>query len=891
MIGRVVSHYEILAKLGEGGMGVLYKARDTHLDRLVALKILPADKVADPERRRRFVQEARAASALNHPHIVTVYDIDEADGVHFIAMEHVEGATLAERIGRRGLPLQDALKHAAQIADALAKAHAKGIVHRDLKPANVMVTADGVTKVLDFGLAKLVETEVSEGETADFEPVTEEGMILGTAAYMSPEQAQGRRVDARSDIFSFGSVLYEMVTGRRAFSGESTVSTLAAILKEEPRPPSDLVPAVPRELERLIQHCMRKDPARRFQHMDDVRTLLEQLREDSESGKLPVAAPSPRSPFFWVAAAGLAITALVLVVETWSWRRPTAPAPEAPSVATPLTTSPGFEVQPTFSPDGNEIAFAWNGEKEDNYDIYRKLIGPGEPLRLTRDPAWDHSPAWSPDGRLIAFLREPDQGPPGIYLIPALGGAERRLADIAAIPGWNTGIAWTADNKRLIVSDQPAGELPGLFLLSLENSEQRRLTSVPQRMPGVPSAGRWGDWDPALSADGRTLAFTRVVDSGNGDVHLLRLGPDMTAQGSPERLTFGNRFAASPTWLSSASEILFSQGAPEGERQILRLAAVPAGPDAIAGRQVSVGTDATNLAFSRASGRLVFSRSQGDSNIYRLGLRGPGEPEGEPERLIASTRLENNPEYSPKGDSVAFMSSRSGSTEIWLSNADGSNPRQLTSMEGPLTANPRWSPDGTTILFDSRLKGSADLYVVSVQGGSARPLTDQPSLENEARWSRDGRWIYFGSDRTGRRELWRMPASGGEATQVTRNGGSCPFESPDGRWLYYAKRPRFDLWKAPVAGGAETRVLENLSYCYNYVPTSQGVYFVRAGLANNGPAETAVAYLDFATGKIKLLLPMRAWLYGLTLSPDGRSLLYSRPDAFGADLMLVENFR
>jgi Tol biopolymer transport system component/predicted Ser/Thr protein kinase len=890
MIGRVVSHYEILAKLGEGGMGVLYKAHDSRLGRLVALKILRPDKVADPERRRRFVQEARAASALNHPHIVTVYDIGETDGVHFIAMEHVEGTTLADRIGRRGLPLGDALRHAAQIADALAQAHAKGIVHRDLKPANVMVTASGSTKVLDFGLAKLVETDVSQEETTEFKPLTEDGMIVGTAAYMSPEQAQGRRVDARSDIFSFGSVLYEMVTGQRAFSRESTVSTLAAILKEEPRPPSDLVPALPRELERLIQHCLRKDPARRFQHMDDVRTLLEQLREDSESGELSVATPSALRPFYWLVAAGVGIAVLVVVVGTWPWRRATVPAPEAPPVATPFTTSPGFEVQPTFSPDGNEIAFAWNGEKEDNYDIYRKLIGPGEALRLTRDPAWDYSPAWSPDGRLIAFLRQPDQSLPGIYVIPALGGAERRLADIAAIPGWNTGIAWTADSKRLIISDQPKGELPGLFLLSLESSEKRRLTSVPQRVPGVPSAVRSRDWDPALSADGRTLAFTRMVDIGKGDIHLLRLGQDLTAQGSPERLTFEDRNAASPAWLS-AGEILYSQGAPEGERQILRLAAVAARSDAAAGRQVSLGTDATNLAFSRTSGRLVFSRTQSDTNIYRLGLRGRGEPEGEPERLIASTRLENNPEYSPKGDSVAFISSRSGNTEIWLSNADGSNPRQLTSMGGPLTANPRWSPDGTTILFDSRLKGSADLYVVPVQGGSSRPLTDQPSLESEATWSRDGRWIYFESDRTGRREVWRMPASGGEATQVTRDGGSCPVESADGRWLYYAKRPRFDLWKAPVAGGAETRVLENLSYCYNYVPTSHGVYFAKAGLADNGPAETALAYLDFATGKIKLLLSMRGWVYGLTFSPDGRSLLHSRQDASGADLILVENFR
>jgi Tol biopolymer transport system component len=808
-------------------------------------------------------------------------------------MEHVLGTTLADRIGRRGLPLPDALKHAAQIADALAQAHAKGIVHRDLKPANVMVTADGVAKVLDFGLAKLVETEVSEEETTDLKPATDEGMIVGTAAYMSPEQAQGRRVDARSDIFSFGSVLYEMVTGRRAFSGESKVSTLAAILKEEPRPPSELVPAVPRELERLIQHCMRKDPARRFQHMDDVRILLEQLREDSESGKLPVAAPSSRSSFSRLGVAGLVVAALVLVAGAWLWmRRPIAPAPEAPLVATPLTTSPGFEIQPTFAPDGNEIAFAWDGEKQDNYDIYRKLIGPGDPLRLTRDPAADRSPAWSSDGRSIAFIRTPNQGPHvhpfltnptvrpgGIYLIPALGGAERRLADIATLTRCS-GLAWTADNKWLIVSDEPAGELPGLFLLSPESGEKRRLTSAPQRQHSL----RGGDCEPALSPDGRWLAFIRVVDVSIGDVHVLRLGPDMTAQGSPEPLTFDNRLAQSPTWLFGGSEILFSQGAQTSERQMLRLAAVPPGPHANDRRQVPVGMDAWDLAFSRTSRRLVFSRQQRDTNIYRLELRGPGEATGEPQRLIASTRSEDNPQYSPKGDTVAFASTRSGSEEIWLSSADGSNARQLTSMGGSKTSNPRWSPDGTTIVFDSRLKGSADLYLIGAQGGSPRPLTDQPSYDGEAMWSRDGGLIYFGSDRTGRMELWRILAGGGEATQVTRNGGCCAFESPAGRWLYFAKGFfGSELWKAPVAGGAETRVLENLTYGFNYAPTSHGVYFLRG---------SALAYLDFATGKIKLLLPrIRDSGFGLTLSPDGHSLLYTQTDSSGADLMLVENFR
>ncbi len=888
MIGRVVAHYEILAKLGEGGMGVLYKARDTHLDRLVALKILPADRVADPERRRRFVQEARAASALNHPHIVTVYDIDEADGVHFIAMEHVEGTTLADRIGRRGLPLQDALKHAAQIADALAQAHAKGIVHRDLKPANVMLTAEGVTKVLDFGLAKLVETEVSEEETTDLKPATDEGTIVGTAAYMSPEQAQGRRVDARSDIFSFGSLLYEMVTGRRAFSGESKVSTLAAILKEEPRPPSDIVPALPRELERLIQHCMRKDPSRRFQHMDDVRTLLEQLREDSESGKLSAAAPVARVTLSRRGALGLGVIALVALALAWlALKRPTAPDLATAVVATPLTAYAGIEVQPTFSPDGNEVAFVWNGEREDNFDIYRKLIGPGEPLRLTRDPHTEQSPAWSPDGRLIAFLRERDGEAADVYLVPALGGAERRLAGVTSLyrwEVWSNGLAWTPDGKWLVVADQPTGEPAGLFLLSPENGDKRRLTSGQE--------GEASDWDPAPSPDGRLLAFTRRIDTGNTDVYVLGLGSASAPQGTPDRLTFESRESASPVWLSSTAEILLSQGAWLSERQMLRLAVDPLRPAAASRRQVPLGTDATNLAYSKVSQRLVFSRKQHDANIYRLQLRAPGVAAAEPERLIASTRLDYTPEISPDGASITFVSTRSGSEEIWLANVDGSDPRQLTSMGGPLTSNPRWSPNGRHIVFDSRARDKADLYLIGRDGGAPRLLTDHPSGDHEARWSNDGRFIYFGSDRTGREELWKMAATGGEATQVTRDGGCCAVESPDGRWLYYSNGPGYSLWRAPAAGGAGTRVLSDLSYGFNYVPTNEGVYFVREGQASIWPTHWMLEYLDLATGRTRSLLPgVKSLGLGLSLAPDGRSLFYSRVDSFGADLILVDNLR
>ena len=263
MTGQTLLHYQIIGKLGEGGMGIVYQARDSHLDRLVAIKVLPPDKFADPQRQARFVQEAKAASALRHPNIVTIHDIARDAGHDFIVMEHVAGKTLSQLIGRRGLKLQDAVRYAIQTADALACAHAAGIVHRDLKPANIMVDEHEVVRVLDFGLAKLTQTEAGEDvPTETMRPETEEGTIVGTTSYMSPEQAEGKAVDARSDVFSFGSVLYEMLCGRKAFTGDSAVSTLAAILNRDPAP---LGEEVPRDLERIVARCLRKDRARRWQ--------------------------------------------------------------------------------------------------------------------------------------------------------------------------------------------------------------------------------------------------------------------------------------------------------------------------------------------------------------------------------------------------------------------------------------------------------------------------------------------------------------------------------------------------------------------------------------------------------------------------------------------------
>ena len=389
--GSTLGPYEILSLIGAGGMGEVYRARDPRLNREVAIKVLPADRVSDEDRRRRFVQEAHAASALNHPHIITIHEIESANGHDFIVMEYVRGKSLDALIPRHGLRLGEVLRIAIPVADALAAAHARGIIHRDLKPANVMVGTDGAVKVLDFGLAKLSGSDDAADDhlthTADG-GLSAPGTIAGTAAYMSPEQATGGPVDARSDIFSFGALLYEMVTGARAFAGTSTADTLSAVIRAQPKAPSAIVANVPSDLEKVILRCLRKDPPRRYQHIDDVKVALEDIKEESESGvtaRAPVVR-SRRGPIAALVAAALVIVGATAWLLLPSHRRPEAPAPMR---TLPLTSLTGSELYPTFSPDGEQVAFSWNGTKQDNWDVYVTLVGSSDVRRLTSDPAED----------------------------------------------------------------------------------------------------------------------------------------------------------------------------------------------------------------------------------------------------------------------------------------------------------------------------------------------------------------------------------------------------------------------------------------------------------------------------------------------------------------------
>lgn len=897
MIGRTISHYQILEKLGEGGMGVVYKALDTHLDRLVAVKVLPHEKVADADRKRRFIQEAKAASALNHPNIVTIHDIDSAEGIDFMAMELVVGKTLDGRIPRHGLRPNEVLKYAVQVADALAVAHKSGIVHRDLKPGNLMVTDQGLVKVLDFGLAKLTEpSECGGGDeaTRTLKPETEEGAIIGTVSYMSPEQAEGRKVDARSDIFSFGAVLYEMVSGRGAFRGDSRLSTLTAILREEPKPAGQVVEGLPRELERIIGRCLRKDPERRFQDMPDLKVALAELKEESDSGTLG-AVPAPKQSYRRRLAWTVVLVVVAgMMVALW-FARSGVKTPESLLTAVPLTTYPGFQTEPSFSPDGSQMAFSWDGPRQDNQDIYVKVVDTaGAPLRLTTDPARDYSPAWSPDGRFIAFLRRLSQEKSALLVIPALGGPERKVGEVSARPREEEDVggpflAWAPEGNSLVTSDRDSLTAPdALSLLSIETGEKWRLT--------FPSPQLFGDSSPAFSGDGRTLAFIRSIDYGFGDLYLLPISKGLKPVGEPQRITFENQ-AASAAWLEDGRGIVYSQfGLPISKISAPGSAGREGKPQALTfPYQNTLG-----LATSRRGGRLAYTHLIFHSNLWRLpaplldvshnahDVMKPGAS-GAP--FIPSTRNDSMPQFSPDGKRIAFVSDRSGNHEIWVCDSDGSNSTQLTSFRGLGVTTPRWSPDSERIAFDSDAEGETDIWVIGANGGKPLRMTTHPANDGNPSWSRDGQWIYFDSARTGQQQVWKIPASGGEAIQLTRDGGFAPLESQDGKFLYYVKSlVDTSLWRMPREGGEGSKVLDGLNDYVDLAIVQGGVVFVpRRDTAS-------LQFLSFATNNIRLLanfdrpIALSAGA-GLSVSPDGRWILCTHFEQAGSELMLVENFR
>lgn len=878
-VGRQLGAYKILAFLGAGGMGEVFLACDTRLDRTVALKVLPQHLTDDRNRLRRFEREAKAASALNHPNIAVIHEIGEIEGIHFMAMEHVEGQNLGILIQQGPIPVRELVPLAVQAADALEEAHHKGIIHRDIKPGNMMVTRKGQLKILDFGLAKKIPVENQEEELhRKQESRTTPGLVMGTVEYMSPEQLLGHEVDHRTDLFSLGITLFQMATGKLPFKGKSSTETMDQILHSQPQPIIKYNPKTPTELERIIHKCLEKDREDRYQSAKDLLVDLRNLKRDTETqvtiDALPQLRPRRR---LWAYAILSVILAIMGGAAWWFWPMHDQGKSQEPLVAVPFTGNEGDEAEASFSPDGSQVAYAWQGGNQGQYDIYIKQIGGGPPLRLTRDPRPDRSPSWSPDGRTIAFLRSLDKGNHAVILIPALGGPERQLAEIHGLFSFfDVQLAWTPDNKFLVVPDQdPPGSPRGLFLLSVGTGEKKRLTSPKGR----------GDYSPALSSDGRNLVFIRWIAPSITELLLLQLNGDFLPEGEAQQLTHENQLAMCPAWLPDGKEVLFGIGAWHFAR-LWRLNVADPGHPA---RLPFLAEDAYAPAVTRAGHRLLFRRIVLDINIWRYDVPRGKIPSSPPRELIASKRGDNVPRFSPDDQRIAFISDRSGTAELWISDADGQNCVQLSFLGGPVPDLPSWSPDSQRITFHAAKEGQTELFMIGAQGGTPIQLTHTPSNEEAPYWSKDGNWIYFGSDRGEQFQVWRMSAYGGEPVQITRNGGSFPAISTDGKNVYFLKGREWikQLWKVPASGGEETLVLDSIE-TNNFAVASQGIYFM--------PWQSNVRkiyFLNFSDRQTRQIaqLPDKGASFGFSVSSDERAFLFTQIDRSLRDLMLVENFR
>ena len=862
MVGQTISHYKITAKLGEGGMGIVYKAEDTKLKRPVALKFLRSDVLEDEEHKERFVREAQAAAALDHPNICTVYEIDEAGGQTFLSMAYLEGQTVKAKLKERPLKLDEALDIAIQTAQGLQAAHEKGVVHRDIKSANLMVSPRGQVKIMDFGLARL----------ADRSQLTKDSSRLGTPAYMSPEQVRGEAADRRSDIWSLGVVIYETVTGRLPFAGEVEAALTYSILHAEPEPLTALRADVPIELDRIVEKALAKTVDERYPHAEDLLVDLRGLRKQSQPAGPSAAAPANRTG--WYVAAAASVVAVAALAAVWlSLSAEPETASDALLVPVPLTSYPGAETGPSFSPDGSQVAFSWDGPDGKNQDIYLTMVDGGARSRLTENTAPDVAPAWSPDGSSIAFTRI-GEDIDGIYLVSPLGGRERKLTAVRTPPAGGSGryfkLSWSPDGRTLAIPHRPSPGAPvQIDLLSIESGELRLLTSPP--------AGSQGDFHGAFSPDGSGFAFVRFSSYMLSDVFLT--GLDGSA---PRRVTsLGN--IGGLAWSPSGTELLFSSQGPGPE--VWRVSSEGGDPRPVAGHGQGVGS----LAVSASSSRLVYAlQREEDRDIWSISL---GSATTGPKRaeLIASTRSDVHAQVSFDGDRIAFRSGRSGYPEIWVADRDGSNAVKLTSFQASAGGTPRWSPDDQRIAFNSNAEGALNIYVMPAEGGPPQALTAGNSGDARPAWSPDGQWIYFRSNRGGSANVWRVSAEGGEPEQMTTEGGGNPKISPDGRHLYFTRPGTGSIWRMNIESGAMERFLDfeaSLQGCYE--PFEDGLYF----LAQQEDDKT-LKRLDYTTGQITEVAVLERGIGPVncfSLSPDRSWLVYTRVGPDEVDLMLVENF-
>ena len=858
-IGREIGRFRVEAPLGRGGMGEVYAALDTELNRTVALKFLATAAVGTSGQVSRFIREARAASALNHPGIVTVHDVVRSGESLAIVMELVEGRPLRQLCGEPRSPAEVAA-WGGQIARALSVAHQHGIVHRDIKPENLMQRPDGYIKVLDFGLARHLEGDLSASLPA-----------AGTLRYMAPEQARGVAATPRCDVFSLGVVLYELVAGAHPFAAASAIETAHAIQRQRPASPSRRNAACPRELDDVIMAMLAKEAEER----PGAAEVAERLQAIERMG---AAVRGGRRLGTWArwAAAGVCIA---VAVASWRWAESRRGAPQTDSAdlpflpPAPLHAPVGNEGQPTFSPDGESVAYVWDrGETGGNRVIVVQAVG-GAPALLTDSPADDSSPAWSPQGKQIAFLRRQD-GSVDVMIADASTRVARRIGGIGSEqPSNQRLIAWTPDGAALVVADNPPGKRENLHLyrMDLASGGKAELTAPPDGSSDVA---------PQFSPDGRWMALLRA--RRGAAYELLEMETARGAIWAPRVLVESESPINSFAWTSDNRRLLFGSG-QQSPVTLWEVAASGGPPQRAPFRLFS---PARQIAIAPRGRRLAYVRPMTDSNIWRI------ERDGRAERLIASPQEDSDPRYSPDGSRIAFASGRTEMSEIWVCGRDGGDPRQLT-FQRSVSGSPAWSPDGGQIAFHSNTGGQWAIWVVGAHGGPPRRLVEENAEGMRPAWSRDGKIIYFSSNRTGREEIWGA-AFNGRTGQVTHNGGYEGYEGPDG-YLYFTKGLETPgIWRMRLRGGPEGRVpaLDEMPGHRYWEMASGGIYFAVA------LPRPAIKFFDFQTGRVRVAAavkepPQRATNPilppgGLTVAPDGKTFLYVQFEGERMNVLLAD---